>query len=132
VIRKFYQILNAKNANKAKSIAKEIFSPDWHSYGNNEEYRSGGGPAFVDMVNGFCKAVPNLTWNIRDIVKSGNRYIVRSEASGTPISDFLGVAPTGKSFKIMTIDIHTVINGKIIKSYHLEDWSSAIRQLSGK
>jgi hypothetical protein len=41
------------------------------------------------------------------------------------------VAPTGKSFHIMTIDIHELSNGKIVKSYHLEDWSTAVKQLLG-
>ena len=32
----------------------------------------------------------------------------------------------------MSIDIHTVENGKIVTSYHIEDWAGAIRQLKGK
>ena len=35
-------------------------------------------------------------------------------------------------FKIMTIDIHEVKDGKIVQSYHVEDWARAIRQVSGK
>ena len=34
-----------------------------------------------------------------------------------------------KSFKMMTIDIHTVEDGKIKSSYHLEDWATAMKQL---
>lgn len=38
----------------------------------------------------------------------------------------------GKSFRIMTIDIHTVQDGKLVEAYHVEDWAGAIRQLSAK
>jgi hypothetical protein len=31
----------------------------------------------------------------------------------------------------MTIDIHTVMDGKLVAAHHVEDWASAIRQLSG-
>lgn len=131
-IRKFYQLLNADQASKAESISKGIFASDWKSYGNNEDFRPGGGPAFLKFASQVFQTVPDLKWTIKEIVKSGNEYTVRSEASGTPKGTFLGVPASGKKFTIMAIDIHTVVNGEIIKSYHLEDWSSAIQQLSAK
>lgn len=30
----------------------------------------------------------------------------------------------------MTIDIHTVVDGKIKHSHHVEDWAGAIAQIS--
>ena len=36
-----------------------------------------------------------------------------------------------KNSKIMAIDVHTVEDGKIKRTYHLEDWAGAMRQLSG-
>ncbi len=62
---------------------------------------------------------------------AGNRIIVRSEATGTPAGDFMGVPHAGRSFRIMTIDIHTVAGGKLVRADHIEDWASAIRQLRG-
>jgi len=34
-----------------------------------------------------------------------------------------------KSFKIMTIDIHTLEGQQIKQVYHLEEWLAAIKQL---
>ena len=45
-----------------------------------------------------------------------------------PIPGLLG----SKSFKIMAIDIHTVKDNRLVTAHHLEDWASAIRQLSVK
>jgi hypothetical protein len=53
------------------------------------------------------------------------------EGSGTPSGTFLGIPGSGKHFKIMTIDVHTVEDGKIKRAYHVEDWAGVMRQLSG-
>lgn len=50
---------------------------------------------------------------------------------GTPIGPFFGVEPpTGRSFDIMSIDIVTLEDGKIVLIHHLEDRTSAIAQLT--
>lgn len=85
----------------------------------------------VGQVQFFWKLIPDLKWEIQEMIQEGNRVIVRSMASGTPNGDFMGVKATGAtSFKIMTIDIHTVQNGQVVEVYHLEDWPTAIKQLS--
>jgi predicted ester cyclase len=84
------------------------------------------------MYAGLEKAVPDLKWSIKDVVVSENQIVVRGEASGTPAGEFMGVPHAGKSFKIMSIDIHTFDNGKITRSYHVEDWLNAVRQLTAK
>jgi hypothetical protein len=39
---------------------------------------------------------------------------------------------TGKSFRIMAIDIQTIKDGKIAKTFHMENWLSALGQLRAK
>ena len=60
------------------------------------------------------------------------RVVVRGEVSGTPAGDLFGVPHTGKSFKIMTVDIQTIKDGQITKTYHMENWLSALGQLRAK
>lgn len=79
----------------------------------------------------FWKIIPDLTWEPQQIFNEGDVYIVRSLASGTPTGDFMGVPTDGtKSFKIMTIDIHTVKEGVILNTKHVEDWVTAFKQLA--
>ena len=61
-----------------------------------------------------------------------NFVTVRSRATGTRVAPFFGVDSKGCSFDIMTIDIHQLVDGKIVKTWHVEDWSGALQQLSGK
>lgn len=84
------------------------------------------------QVGGFGKLIPDLGWEIKEVLVDGNRIIVRGEARGTPQGAFFGVPAGGKSFQIMTIDIHTVANGKLAAAHHVEDWAGAIRQLTAK
>jgi predicted ester cyclase len=60
---------------------------------------------------------------------AGQEVIVRGETTGTPVQAFLGLEPTGKSFRTMSIDIHSIEGGKIKRSYHVENWIVALRQL---
>ena len=126
----FYEMLNQPATKDLKALSEQALSPDWKSYSNETDFK--GRDGFVAQVSGFGKLIPDLKWDIKDVMVDGNRIIVRSEASGTPVGPFFGVAPSGKSFKIMAIDVHTIKDGKAISAHHVEDWASALRQLSAK
>jgi len=130
LIEPFYSMLNQPASKDLKALSEQALAPDWKSYSSETDFK--GRDGFVAQVGGFGKLIPDLKWDIKDVMVDGNRIIVRSEASGTPVGPFFGVAPTGKSFKIMTIDIHTVKDGKAITAHHVEDWAGALRQLSAK
>ena len=123
----FYDMLNQPASKDLKALSEQALSLDWKSYAGDNDFK--GREAFVGQVTGFGKLIPDLKWDIKDVLVDGNRIIVRSEASGTPVAPFFGVPPSGKSFKIMTIDIHTIKDGKAITAHHVEDWASALGQL---
>ena len=64
--------------------------------------------------------------------QDANFVTVRSRASGTPASPMFGVDGECRRFDIVTIDIHELEDGKIARSYHVEDWAGALGQLSGR
>ena len=130
IITPFYDALNAAPGRDAAALVLGATSPDWVSCGTNDTCspRDKVAPA----IAGFSKAIPDLKWEIREILVVGDRVIVRGEASGTPAAAFMGVPHGGKGFRIMSIDIHTVRDGKLVRAYHLEDWMGAARQLSSK
>lgn len=130
LVAPFYEALNAPATKDVAALAQSCLSADWRSYAG--ENASKGREEFIQQVIGFGKAIPDLAWTIKEILVDANRIVVRSEASGTPAGDFFGVPHSGLSFKIMAIDIHTVRDGKFVAAHHVEDWASAIRQLSRK
>jgi predicted ester cyclase len=130
LVTPFYDMLNHPATKDLKALSEQVLSPDWKSYASETDFK--GRDGFVAQVGGFGKLIPNLKWDIKDVMVDGHRIIVRSEASGTPVAAFFGVPASGKSFKIMTLDIHTIKDGKAITAHHVEDWASALRQLSAK
>jgi predicted ester cyclase len=126
----FYDMLNRPAGKDLKALAETAMAPDWRSYSGEKAFK--GRDEFVAQVAGFGQLIPDLAWDIREVLVDGNRVIVRSEASGTPQGPLFGVPPSGKRFQIMTIDIHTVVNGKLATAHHVEDWAGALRQLSAK
>lgn len=128
VVAPFYRALNA--GNDAIALINQATAADWVSCSGNDECKP------RDMVApgiaGFHKAIPDLRWEIKELLVVGDRVIVRGEASGTPAGAFMGVPHGGRSFRTMSIDIHTVRDGKLVRAYHVEDWAGALRQLTAR
>lgn len=84
----------------------------------------------IGQVQFLWKLIPDLKFDIQEMIQDGNKVIVRCFATGTPKGEFLGMNLDGsKSFRIMSIDIHTLESGKVKSVHHLEEWTTAIRQL---
>jgi predicted ester cyclase len=126
----FYDLLNQPGTKAVAAAMQKLAADDWRSYAGESASKSR--EEFVAQVIRFGKLIPDLAWSIKEVLVAGDRIIVRSEASGTPAGEFFGVPHTGRGFRIMAIDIHTVRNGKLTVAYHVEDWASALRQLAGK
>ena len=128
VVEAFYTDLlsNPRGEDLRERVARVIVE-DWVSTPTPR-----GGPGldgFVKSLAGFGATIPDLEWQPQEILQDGNRFVVRSIATGTPVKPFFGVEPKGNSFEIMSIDIHTVENGRIVRSYHVEEWLQATMQL---
>ena len=52
-----------------------------------------------------------MKFDIKEVLVAGDRVIVRGEVSGTPAGDLFGVPHSGKSFRIMAVDINPLILG---------------------
>lgn len=112
--------------NPAKVLSK-ILGDNFLSKGSVESKTK---DQLIGQLGFFWKLIPNLKWVPQEIVNEGNKFVVRSLASGTPNGDFKGLLTDGtKSFEIMTIDIHNIVDGKVQEVHHLEDWGTAMKQL---
>ena len=130
-IAPLYDALNVSNDKDSADLVRNGTTDDWMSCNSNDNCAPRDKAA--QAIAGYGKMLPDMKWAIKEVIVSGNRVIVRGEGSGTPAGEFFGVPHTGKSFKIMSVDIHTIKNGKLSgKTYHLEDWAGALRQLSTK
>ena len=126
----FYKSLNAAFAPDSADLIRQVTTPEWVSCRGNNDCNTRD--QVIAGVGARLKSIPDLKWEIKDIVVAGNQVTVRGEATGTPAGEFMGAPHSGKSFKQMSIDVHTLEGGKMVRSYHVEDWIGAVRQLTAK
>lgn len=113
----------------ASAIMNRLLAEGFRSIGSKE---TKGKAQLIGQVQFFWKLIPDLKWEVQEMLQHGNKIVVRSVASGSPNGDFMGLKLDGsKSFKIMTIDIHTIENDQVQEVHHVEDWGTAIQQLRG-
>ncbi len=129
VVQSFYDFLsNPASADHATAM-QQTLAEGWTSIGDY----SGAAKSrekFIGQIGGFGQLIPDMNWAVEEMLQDGNRFIIRGRASGTPKGPLFGVDGKGKSFEIMSIDIHTVEDGRIVQTYHVEDWAGALRQLT--
>lgn len=129
-VQKFYDLLSNPGSEAHVSAFIETSSENWESVGDySGENKTRD--AFIGQMGFFDQLIPDLEWEVKAMHQDGAFITVRSRATGTPTGPLFGVDGQGRSFDILTIDIHELEDGKIIRSYHVEDWAGALRQLSG-
>ena len=127
IVAPLYEALNEPTEKDIPALLANATNPDYRSCSTNSDCLSRDQLASVFTALG--KIIPDLHWTIKDIWTSGNRIVVRGEATGTPTGELFGVKPTGKSFKTISIDMFTVRDGKLATAYHVENWMAAMEQI---
>ncbi len=123
----YNECLTVNETTNTSELLDNLFADDFQSINAKE---TKGKPQLIGQIAGFWKMMPDMKWEIKDMIQEGNQVVVRSEFSASPNGNFMGMELDGtKSFKTMAIDIHTIENGKIKTVYHIEEWTTAIAQL---
>jgi predicted ester cyclase len=129
IVTPLYEALNEPAKKDVDALIKQATSSDFVSCATETE--CGGREYLAARFKGFGEIIPDLHWTIKDVWVSGDKAFVRGEATGTPVRAFLGVQPTGRSFKTMSLDMFIIKNDKITFSYHVENWIAALQQIRG-
>ncbi|MFK7902490.1 MAG: ester cyclase [Nitratireductor sp.] len=129
-VKTFYKIFTNPSP-ETHAAFLEVASEDWKSYGDySGKYERK--EALVNRSKGIVAFMPDLKFTIEGMHQDGNFVTVRSRSIATPAGEFMGIDPEGRSFDIMNIDIHELKDGKLVNLWHIEDWATAMRQMSGK
>lgn len=85
----------------------------------------------VGQLNSISGPVPDMHWEIDEILTSGDWIGARLVNTGTPVEEWLGVAPSGKKFEIVEHGIYTVRDGRFAAMSALHDEEALRKQLAG-
>ena len=125
-IRIFYDTFNKNDP----ALLDKIITEDWVHIPANTPGEEPGREGFKKLIPGFAATFKDGNLKIEDIVQDGNKVAVRSTYTAKQVGPFMGFAPKGREFTIMTIDIHEFDDKGMVKTtWHLEDWLGGLFQM---
>jgi predicted ester cyclase len=130
IVAPLYDALNEPSKKDVVALLAKATNPDYRSCSTNQDCLNR--TQLAGQFKFFGKVIPDLHWRVVDLWTSGNHIVVRGEATGTPAAPLFGVAPTGRSFRTISIDMFTVTNGKLSTAYHVENWEAATDQIKAR
>ncbi len=123
LVRRFYEPLVTGDV----AVLDEALAIEW---GAVPSLRTGPGPAGWKASIAHLRTVfADLSVTIEDIAVSGDTVAVRSTTRGTHVGDLLGVAGTGRTVEFRAADFHRLSGGRIVRTWHLEDYFGIALQL---
>jgi predicted ester cyclase len=111
-------------------LLDEVLTPDWEDIPMAPDQQPG--PAGLKLViERFHASFADARVVLHDVIGASGRVAVRGELTGTHRAEFLGVAATGKPSSITIHEFHHLENGRIVRSWHLEDLFGWIQRMNG-
>jgi predicted ester cyclase len=83
------------------------------------------------ILQGIVDAVPDFHWEVKELAVDGDRLAARLVDTGTPATEWLGIAPTGASFEIVEYAVYQVRDGRFVQMTSVFDADTLRRQLAG-
>jgi steroid delta-isomerase-like uncharacterized protein len=129
-VRQLYEVMSTGEGD----LLDEVLAEDWEDIPlppgwapGREGYKNVGLVALRTMF-------PDFEVTNEDIIVSadGSKVTVRSVSRGTHSGEIFGIPATGKEVAFRAIDIHQLENGKIARSWHLEDFLEMVMQLGAQ
>lgn len=112
-VRKLYEdALNKRNM----ALLEEIVSPEFTGPGEQK-----GVAAFEATLLPLIAAFPDMQWQITSLLAEGDKVAISWQVRGTHTAQFAQYPATGKNVTSTGMGVHTMKNGKIIRSEILTD-----------
>lgn len=126
IARRFYEALNTGDT----PLVDEALAPDWEAI---PALSAGpGAEGWKASINHLRGVFSDLNVSIEDVVASGDTVAVRSVNRGMHSGELLGVPATGRKLEFRACDVHRLENGRIVQTWHLEDYFGIATQLGLK
>jgi predicted ester cyclase len=127
VARSFYSLINGGDAEKWKSA----FAPNWKAHPPlpiAPDQIAG----YQQVIGAFRAGVPDLVVKQVEVIANDDVVAVRSKVTGKNTQKLFGQPASNRNMAFTAMDIHRIVDGKIVETWHVEDFLSMNKQLSGK
>ena len=124
VIKRYFEVTDAHDYASMGEILHENF------YGDNPISGVSGLQQRKQLQEYITSIFPDIRNEIKEMIAERDKVVVYSTISGTHTGgDFMEQPPTGKKFKIDSIAIYTVKNGKLFDGKIVQDMLGEYQQL---
>jgi predicted ester cyclase len=123
----FYSLINGGDA-----VAwRALFADDWTAVPPMPEapHQIAG---YENTVAALRAGIPDLTVTQTEVIANDNVVAVRSIVSGTNTASLFGQPATNAAISFTAMNIHRIADGKIVETWHVEDFLGMQSQMTGK
>ncbi|MEV0351124.1 ester cyclase [Nonomuraea sp. NPDC050680] len=122
-VRRFYEALSTGDT----ALVDQALAADWEAV---PPMRAGGGPQGWKASIAHLRGVfSDLFIEIEDVVVNGDMVAVRALNRAKQTGELLGVEGTGREVEFRAADFHQVVDGRIVRTWHLEDYFAIATQI---
>lgn len=123
-VETLYRAFSEKNPD----LVDSVLMPNW----DDIPLAPGQGPGpegIKPIIRSLGEAFPDVRVVIHDMIQVPGQIAVRAEISGTHQGELFGIAPTGKQVSFRLHEFHTLNDGRVATTWHMEDWFGLFLQL---
>jgi uncharacterized Zn-binding protein involved in type VI secretion len=97
-IAPWYALFNQPVQGDMKMLQEQVLTPDYESCSGYLPGECWGRDNSIRVVGGFAKSIPDMKFDIKEVLVAGDRVIVRGEVTGTPAAISLGCRTPARAF----------------------------------
>lgn len=110
------------------SFVDDVFSDNYVAHVRELDLPRGSA-GFCAAVNFWRSAFPDFHTTIEHMICEGEYVASRFRTTGTHNRSLGGIPPTGKRFDISGVDMHRVIDGKVVESWISDDMPRILMEI---
>jgi steroid delta-isomerase-like uncharacterized protein len=110
------------------SFVHEVFAADYVVHTRGLELPTGP-EAFKAAVSFWRQSFPDFHTTIEKMIGEGEYVASRFRTTGTHTGALGGMPPTGKRFVVSGVDMHRVVDGKVVESWISDDMPRILMEI---
>ena len=103
-------------------LADDFVSHTWRSTGD-------GKADLRRAMERLSTVLAAARFTIEDMIAEGDRVVARVTAEATQVGEFMGLPPTGRTYRIGEIHIFRIRDGRVVEHWHQYDQLGMMWQL---
>jgi steroid delta-isomerase-like uncharacterized protein len=107
----------------------ELLTPDYLNHSPSTPYPPRGPAGLKPIVAAMRDAVPDLHYDILDMVVAADKAAVFVRVTGTQTGPLFGLPASGKRIDVRQMQIEWIENGRIAQHWRITDELTLLRQL---